>query len=94
MSDAEVAEVPYTAFVSKKGQADTARLIVRRVRDLNPKAAEGMGELFPVWRYHPVFTDSPFGLLQAEAQHRDHAVVEQVFADWTDGPMAHLPYVD
>jgi len=53
-----------------------------------------MGELFPVWRYHPVFTDSPFGLIQAEAQHRDHAVVEQVFADWTDGPMAHLPYVD
>ncbi len=30
-------------------------------------------------------------LAQAEAQHRDHAVVEQVFADWTDGPMAHLP---
>src|SRR6266540_874929 len=28
---------------------------------------------------------------RAEAQHRDHAVVEQVFADWTDGPMAHLP---
>ena len=91
VSDAEVAETCYTAFASKKGQAITARLIVRRVRDLNPKAGEGMGELFPVWRCHPVFTDSPFGLLQAEAQHRDHAVVEQVFADWTDGPMAHLP---
>ena len=91
VSDAEVAEIPYTAFASKKSKAITARLIVRRVRDLNPKAAEGMSELFPVWRYHPVFTDSPFGLLQAEAQHRDHAVVEQVFADWTDGPMAHLP---
>ena len=25
------------------------------------------------------------------AKHRDHAVVEQVFADWTDGPLAHLP---
>jgi hypothetical protein len=91
VSDAEVAEVPYTAFASKKGQAITARLIVRRVRDLNRKAAEGQDELFPTWRYHPVFTDSPFGLAQAEAQHRDHAVVEQVFADWTDGPMAHLP---
>ena len=91
VSDAEVAEIAYTAFASKKGQAITARLIVRRVRDLNPKAAEGMDELFPVWRYHPVFTDSPFTMLQAEAQHRDHAVVEQVFADWTDGPMAHLP---
>jgi Transposase DDE domain group 1 len=91
VSDAEVAEVSYTAFASKKGQAVTARLIVRRVRDQNRKAAQGQAELFPVWRYHPVFTDSPFGLLQAEAQHRDHAVVEQVFADWTDGPMAHLP---
>jgi hypothetical protein len=91
VSDAEVAEIAYTAFASRKGQAITARLIVRRVRDLNPKAAEGMDELFPVWRYHPVFTDSPFTMLQAEAQHRDHAVVEQVFADWTDGPMAHLP---
>ena len=90
ISDAEIAEVPYTAFTSKKGQAITARLIVRRVRDLN-KAAAGQGELFPAWRYHPVFTDSPFELAQAEEQHRDHAIVEQVFADWTDGPLAHLP---
>ena len=90
-SDAEIAETAYTAFASKKGQAVTARLIVRRVRDQNRKAAEGMDEMFPVWRYHPVFTDSPFILPQAEEQHRDHAVVEQVFADWTDGPMAHLP---
>jgi hypothetical protein len=53
---------------AKKGQAITARLIVRRVRDQNTKAA-GTGELFPVWRYHPVFTGSPFTLLQAEARH-------------------------
>jgi Transposase DDE domain group 1 len=90
ISDAEIAEVPYTAFASKKGHAVTARLIVRRVRDL-AKTAEGQGELFPAWRYHPVFTDSPFALAPAEEQHRDHAVVEQVFADWTDGPLAHLP---
>ena len=80
ISDAEIAEIAYTAFTSKKGQAITARLIVRRVRDL-AKTAEGQGELFPAWRYHPVFTDSPFQLAQAEEQHRDHAVVEQVFAD-------------
>jgi DDE family transposase len=91
VSDAQVAEVPYTAFTSKKAQAITARLIIRRVRDLNRKAAEGQDELFPIWRYHAVFTDSPFTLLQAEEQHRDHAIVEQVFADWTDGPLAHLP---
>jgi hypothetical protein len=91
ISDAEVAEAGYTAFASKKGTAITARLIVRRVRDLSPRAAQGQGELFPVWRYHAVFTDSPFVTLQAEAQHRDHAVIEQVFADLTSGPLAHLP---
>jgi hypothetical protein len=91
VSDAEVAETEYTAFTSKKGQAITARLIVRRVKDLNRQAAQGQDELFTVWRYHAVFTDSPFVMLQAEEQHRDHAVVEQVFADWADGPLAHLP---
>jgi hypothetical protein len=91
VSDAEVAETRYTAFTRRKGQAITARLIIRRVRDLNKQAAAGQDELFPVWRYHAVFTDSPFILLQAEAQHRDHAQVEQVLADWTDGPLAHLP---
>src|SRR6266487_3495072 len=85
VSDAGIAGIPYTAFASKKGQAITARLIVRRVKDLNRKAGQGQDELFPVWRYHPVLTDSPFEP-QAEEQHRDHAVVEQVFADWTDGP--------
>ena len=24
-------------------------------------------------------------------RHRGHARAEQVFADWTDGPLAHLP---
>jgi hypothetical protein len=91
VSDAEVAEISYTAFTSKKGQAVTARLIVRRVRDLNKQAADGQDELFPVWRCHAVFTDSPFELIQAEEQHRDHAIVEQVFADVTSGPLAHLP---
>ncbi|MGH3274028.1 MAG: transposase, partial [Streptosporangiaceae bacterium] len=91
VSDAEVAETGYTAFTSRKGQAITARLIVRRVRDLNRTAARGQGELFPAWRYHAVFTDSPFATLQAEQQHRGHAVVEQVFADLTSGPLAHLP---
>jgi hypothetical protein len=91
ISDAEVAETQYTAFTSKKGQAVTARLIVRRVRDQNSKAAHGMEELFPVWRHHAVFTDSPFETVQAEGQHRGHAVVEQVFADVTSGPLAHLP---
>ena len=91
VSDAEVAETGYTAFASKKGQSITARLIVRRVKDLSPKAAAGQGELLTAWRYHAVFTDSPFTLLQAEEQHRDHAVIEQAFADWADGPITRLP---
>jgi len=49
ISDAEVAGTGYTAFASKKSQAVTARLIVRRVRDLNNKAGAGQDELFPVW---------------------------------------------
>jgi hypothetical protein len=91
VSDAEVAETRYTAFTRKKGQAITARLIVRRVKDLNHKAAAGQGELFTAWRYHAIFTDSPFVMLQAEEHHRGHAQAEQVFADWSDGPLAHLP---
>jgi hypothetical protein len=91
VSDAEVAETGYTAFTSRKGKAITARLIVRRVRDLNAKAAAGQDVLFTAWRYHAVFTDSPFETIQAEEHHRDHAQIEQVFADCTDGPLAHLP---
>jgi Transposase DDE domain group 1 len=89
VSDAEIAETAYTAFTSTKTPV-TARLVVRRVRDQNHKAAD-QGELFPVWRWHPVFTDSPVTLIQAEEQHRDHAVVEQVLADLTSGPLAHMP---
>ncbi len=38
ISDAEVAETGYTAFTSDKARTITARMIVRRVRRLNPKA--------------------------------------------------------
>jgi hypothetical protein len=92
VSDAEVAETSYTAFTSKRKSLQvTARLIVRRVRDKNKNAAPGQGELFPAWRYHAVFTDSPYETLQAEEQHRGHAVIEQFLADLNDGPLAHLP---
>jgi len=30
-------------------------------------------------------------MIQAEEQHRGHAIIEQVFADFNDGPLAHLP---
>ena len=96
VSEAEVAETSYTAFagVPASGWQHEAvrpmdgRLIIRRVKDQNTAGQDG---LFPVWRHHAVFTDSPFELLQAEGQHRDHAIIEQVFAGCYDGPLAHLP---
>jgi hypothetical protein len=92
VSDAEVAETRYTAFTSKKKSHQvTARLIVRRVRARNEKAAQGQDELFTAWRHHAVFTDSPFEILQSEGNHRGHAIVEQVIADLNAGPLAHLP---
>jgi hypothetical protein len=94
VSDAEVAEIPFTAFTSKpKTRQVTARLIVRRVRDANPDHVniDAQGELFRVWRHHAVFTDSPLPTLDAERDHRRHAIIEQVIADLKNGPLAHLP---
>jgi hypothetical protein len=75
ISDAEVAEIGYTAFASTP-DAITARLIVRRVRDARYRDA-----LFPVWRYHPFFTNSPEPVADADITHRRHAIIETVFAD-------------
>jgi hypothetical protein len=93
VSDAEVAEVPFTAFTNRRAAEHiTARLIVRRVRRLNPTTARsGQDELFAVYRYHAIFTDNPQPMLAAEATHRDHAIIEQVIADLKDSALAHLP---
>jgi hypothetical protein len=90
ISDAQIAETTYTAFEGTR-HAITARLIARRVKRLDPQQVTGQGELFDQYRYHAVFTDSPFILVQAEFQHRGHAVIEQVNADLIEGPLAHLP---
>ena len=93
VSDAEVAEIPYTAFTSRpKNQQVHGRLVVRRVKRLNPDAARaGQDELFTAWRHHAVFVTSGFGMLQAEDQHRDHAIIEQTIADAAASALAHLP---
>jgi Transposase DDE domain group 1 len=94
VSDAEVAEVPFTAFTGRRrAEHITARLLVRRVRRLNPAAGPrgGQHELFAVYRYHAIFTDNPQSMVDAEATHRDHAIVEQVIADLKDSALAHLP---
>ena len=91
ISDAEVAEVPFTAFAAT-ARPVTARLIVRRVRDkARPDDTDQTDELFPVWRYHPFFTNSTEPTATADITHRRHAVIETVFADLIDGPLAHLP---
>jgi hypothetical protein len=90
VSRAQIAETTYTAFEDTP-QAVTARLIAGRIPDLTKTQVDDQGELFTVWRYHAAFTDSSFVLVQAEAQHRAHAIVEQVFAELIDGPLAHLP---
>ncbi len=87
-SHAEVAEASYTAFAGRHRL--TGRLIVRRVRRLRP--VTGQLELdTDLWRHHGIFTDRIEPLLVTEAQHRDHAIVEQVIADLKAGPLAHCP---
>ena len=85
ISDAEVAETTYTLTVRGRGRV-TARLVVRRVKDANYPDA-----LFPVWRYHPFFTNSDLPTTEADLTHRKHAIVETTFADLIDGPLAHIP---
>ena len=85
ISDAEVAEISYTAFAGRPEQI-TARLIVRRVKDANHLDA-----LFPVWRHHPFLTNTELSTAEADITHRRHAIIETVFADLIDGPLAHMP---
>jgi hypothetical protein len=85
ISDAQVAEVPFTAFAGTRHQI-TGRLVVRRVLDANTQ-----DPLFPVWRYHPVFTTNTEAVAQADITHRQHAVCETVWSDLIDGPWAHQP---
>lgn len=87
ISDAEVAEIDYTAFAAhSQDNGVTARLVVRRVRD-----RAKTDELFPVWRHHPFFTNSTELTAQADITHRQHAIIETVLSDLIDGPLAHLP---
>ncbi|MCQ0022517.1 IS1380 family transposase [Streptomyces somaliensis DSM 40738] len=93
VSDAEIAETEYTAFTGKPQKYHvTAPLLVRRVKRLGQAhIPDGQGELFTAHRFHAVFTDTALGLVEAEATHRRHAIIEQVFADLEDSALAHLP---
>ena len=65
------------------------RLIVRRTRLVGAQA-----ELFPDWRHFCLITNRSEALAVVEAEHRDHAVVEQVIADLKDQALAHFPSGD
>jgi hypothetical protein len=64
----------------------TGRLVVRRVLDANTQ-----DPLFPVWRYHPFFTNNTEPVDQADITHRHHAICETVWSDLIAGPWAHQP---
>jgi hypothetical protein len=95
ISKAQVAEVPFTAFVShKKAEQIPGRLIVRRIPELNPKTSDGQETLFDSWRFHAFFTTTaPAGLdaVAADQTHRRHAIIENVHADLKASALAHLP---
>jgi hypothetical protein len=74
--EAQIAETVYGA----------RRLIVRRTRLLGAQA-----ELWPDWRHFAFLTNRDDDIALVEAEHRDHAVVEQVIADLKDQALAHFP---
>ena len=97
VSTAEVAEVVFTAFTSrKKSDQVTGRLVVRRIPDLNTRVGDGRAILFDTWRLHAFFTTSDLNAVTADKTHRGHAVIEQVNADlkavlWPIYPQAFSP---
>ena len=90
ISRAEVAEIPFTAFSSrKKADQVPGRLVVRRIPDINPHP--GQDSLFDTWRFHAFFTTSTLNTVTADKTHRGHAIIEQVHADLKHSALAHLP---
>ncbi len=95
ISVAEVAEIPFIAFTSKKKSHHVpGRLVVRRIPNLRPKKDQGQGELFDVWRFHAFFTTTDpteLDTVTADQIHRRHAIIEQVHADLKNSALAHMP---
>jgi len=95
VSRAQVAEIPFIAFASKKeAEQVPGRLVVRRIPDLNPHAGAGQATLFDTWRFHAFFTTterSDLDTVAADKTHRRHAIIEQVHADLKNSAVAHLP---
>lgn len=91
ISTAEVAEIDYTAFGSrKKGEQISGRLVVRRIPELNTKNT-GQLTLFDTYRFHSFFTTSTLDTVTADKTHRQHAVIEAVNADMKNSALGHMP---
>ena len=92
ISSADVAEIPFTAFSSRKiNERILGRLVVRRIPELNPFEGVGQPTLFDTHRFHAFFTTSDLDTVTADKTHRQHAIIEQVNADLKDSALAHLP---
>jgi hypothetical protein len=95
ISRAEVAEIPFTAFTSrKKAEQIPGRLVVRRIPDLNPNKDQGQATLFDTWRFHAFFTTTTGekrDTVVADKAHRAHAIIENVHADLKASALTHLP---
>ena len=92
ISSAEVAEVTFTAFSSrKKAERVVGRLAVRRIPELNGFEGDGQPTLFDTHRFHAFFTTSDLDTVTADKTHRQHAIIEQVNADLKDSALGHLP---
>jgi hypothetical protein len=74
-----VAQIAETTYAGR-------RLIVRRTRLVGAQA-----ELWPDWRHFPFITNRTDDIALVEAEHREHAVVEQVISDLKDQALAHFP---
>ncbi|HEX4862557.1 MAG TPA: IS1380 family transposase [Acidimicrobiales bacterium] len=77
--ETSIAQIAQTTYGSR-------RLIVRRVRTLDRQ-----GQLLPTWELFPFLTNRTDDLAMVEAEHRQHAVVEQTIRDLKDQALAHFP---
>jgi hypothetical protein len=92
ISRAEVAEIGFTAFSSRKtAEQVQGRLVVRRIPDLNQRIDTGQITLFDTWRFHAFFTTTDADTVTADKTHRGHAIIEAVHADLKNSALAHLP---
>jgi hypothetical protein len=87
VSGADVAETPFTVFAGDRRHARQVRLVVRRVR---PTPGSQLA-LFTAWDYHAFVTDRDGDVLELEADHRRHAVVEQTIAELKSAGLKHMP---